>query len=156
VAFSVMLEVGVAAGISAGVGNWWLMRRSVASGPKPKPKAKKAAKPKPKVFGDGEARRPLPGHWLDATECDTQPIPVVRDDWTDEHDSAGTFADVAPVAPAEKPPRRIPRALRRRPVEKAPEAAPAPRRDIVDENDDRGGHVIYMDPYAWDRDAERD
>lgn len=158
VAFSVTLEVGVAAGISAGVGNWWLMRRSVASGPKPKAKPKKAAKPKPKpkVFGDGEARRPLPGHWLDATECDTQPIPVVRDDWTDEHDSAGTFADVAPVAPAEKPPRRIPRALRRRPVEKAPEAAPAPRRDIVDENDDRGGHVIYMDPYAWDRDAERD
>jgi hypothetical protein len=28
----------------------------------------------------------------------------------------------------------------------------AERRDIVDETDDRDGHVIYVDPYAWDRD----
>ena len=162
VAFSVTLEVGVAAGITAGVGNWLLARRSVARAAAATPKAAPAKKARPaarkarpisRVFGKkgDESPRPLPGHWLDATECDTQPIPVVRDDWTDEHASAGTFSDVP--APAARRPRRLPR-LRRpaaKPAEPA-EPAPRPRRDIVDETDDRGGHVIYMDPYAFDRD----
>ncbi len=162
VAFSVTLEVGVAAGITAGVGNWWLMRRAVAVAPaasgqgaaKPKAAARKAVKPIARAFGEViESRRPLPGHWLDATECDTQPIPVIRDDWTDEHASAaGTFADVGTAA--KKPARRLPKALLKKPAEKPAEKTvePPPRRDIVDENDDRGGHVIYVDPYAWDRD----
>jgi len=169
VAFSVTLEVGVAAGITAGVGNWLMARRSVAASAaaapqaapkkkgaagkaaakKAKPAARKTAKPISRVFGKAdEPPRPLPGHWLDATECDTQPIPVVRDDWVDEHASAGTFSDVP--APAPRKPRRLPKL--RRPAAKTPEPAPPPRRDIVDETDDRGGHVIYMDPYAWDRD----
>jgi hypothetical protein len=78
-----------------------------------------------------EARSTLPGHWLDATECDTQPIPVIRDDWQDEHASAAV--ESPPKAHRPEPPR-------------------PPRRDIVDESDDKGGHVIYVDPYAWDRD----
>lgn len=78
--------------------------------------------------------RPLPGHWMDATEADTQPIPVIRDDWQDEHASAAaeTLAQARP-----------------RP---SPEGPPRSRKDIVDESDDKGGHVIYVDPYAWDRD----
>ncbi|MEV5413971.1 DUF6350 family protein [Thermopolyspora sp. NPDC052614] len=169
VAFSVALEVGVAAGITAGVGNWWLMRRSVAvvlvpsaaksKAAKPKAGARKAVKPIARAFGEvAESRRPLPGHWLDATECDTQPIPVIRDDWADEHASAaaGTFSDVG--TPVKKMARRLPRSLLKKGPEKGPEKAagkgaePPPRPDIIDENDDRGGHVIYMDPYAWDRD----
>jgi hypothetical protein len=70
---------------------------------------------------------------MDATECDTQPIPVVRDDWTDEHASAAADTFTEPRRKRAEPPR-------------------PPRRDIVDESDDRGGHVIYVDPYAWDRD----
>lgn len=131
VALSVCLEVGVAAGISAGLANWWLLnRRPSMKTPAPVAKAGAAlAKVASKVgFAESDAR-PLPGHWMDATEADTQPIPVIRDDWQDEHASAA--AETA-AAKAEPP----------RPV----------RRDIVDESDDRGGHVIYVDPYAWDRD----
>lgn len=138
VALSVSLEVGVAAGISAGLANWWLLNKA-ARGPMvrrldtaaaPVRKAGAAiAKVAGKVgFADSDAR-PLPGHWMDATEADTQPIPVIRDDWQDEHASA---AAQAPAAESQPP----------RPV----------RKDIIDESDDRGGHVIYVDPYAWDRD----
>jgi hypothetical protein len=79
--------------------------------------------------------RPLPGHWMDSTEADTQEIPVIRDDWQDEHASAEseTLAQT-----------------RTRPD--GPEPVRPQRKDIVDESDDRGGHVIYVDPYAWDRD----
>ncbi|MFI6394642.1 DUF6350 family protein [Nonomuraea sp. NPDC050547] len=136
VALSICLEVGVAAGISAGVANWLLLNRKAR---KPLDKAatpvRKAgavlAKAASKV-GLAEAdARPLPGHWMDATEADTQAIPVIRDDWQDEHASAAG-ADTAPH-------------IRREPDR-------PPRRDIIDESDDRGGHVIYIDPYAWDRD----
>jgi hypothetical protein len=128
VALSVTLEVGVAAGISAGLGNWWLISRRARLGITAIPMIR-VRRPEPKV-----GQRPLPGHWLDAADCDTQPIPVIRDDWTDEHASAAaeSFAQVS--APGKRDP------------------GPAPRRDIVDETDDRGGHVIYVDPYAWDRD----
>ncbi|GAA0923428.1 cell division protein PerM [Nonomuraea longicatena] len=135
VALSVALEVGVAAGISAGLANWLLLSR------KARAPLDRAAAPVRKVgaalsraagrvgLAESDAR-PLPGHWMDATEADTQPIPVIRDDWQDEHASAAG----PDTAPHVRPP------------------APPPRKDIVDESDDRGGHVIYVDPYAWDRD----
>jgi hypothetical protein len=146
VALSVTLEVGVAAGISAGIANWWLISRKPAAPPEPVRKAgaviTKAAR---RVrTGDGNARV-LPGHWLDATEADTQPIPTIRDDWTDEHAAAAadTFDDMRAGGPRAAAERRAPSA---RPDNPRPQ-----RKDIVDESDDRGGHVIYVDPYAWDR-----
>ncbi|MFB9681465.1 cell division protein PerM [Streptosporangium vulgare] len=148
VMLSVTLEVGVAAGIAAGLANWWLIFRGhstavtkaaakVGTATAPVRKAgvkiaKAAASAAGKVgFAEPEELQKLPGYWLDATECDTQPIPVIRDDWEDEHASAA----------AENPQKT------RRPDPPRP-----PRRDIVDETDDKGGHVIYVDPYAWDRD----
>ncbi|OUC95205.1 DUF6350 family protein [Streptosporangium minutum] len=148
VMLSVTLEVGVAAGISAGLANWWLIFRGqntavtkaaakvgTATAPVRKAGAKiaKAAGTVAGKVGLAEPDGPcaLPGHWLDATECDTQPIPVIRDDWEDEHASAA--AENPPKTRDREPPR-------------------PPRRDIVDESDDKGGHVIYLDPYAWDRD----
>ncbi|WP_189234970.1 cell division protein PerM [Planomonospora parontospora] len=148
VMLSVTLETGVAAGISAGLANWWLIFRGhntavtraaakAASAAAPVRKAgAKLAMAAGSVTGraraaDADEHRALPGHWLDATECDTQPIPVIRDDWEDEHASAAS----------EKPQRN-----------RRPEPPRPPRRDIVDETDDKGGHVIYVDPYAWDRD----
>ncbi|MBB2909565.1 hypothetical protein FHS43_000811 [Streptosporangium becharense] len=147
VMLSVTLEVGVAAGISAGLANWWLIFRGqntavtkaaakVGTATAPVRKAgvklaRAAGSMASRVgFAEPEELSKLPGHWLDATECETQPIPVIRDDWEDEHASAV----------AENPPK--PR----------PEPPRPPRRDIVDETDDKGGHVIYLDPYAWDRD----
>ncbi|MEV4182109.1 cell division protein PerM [Streptosporangium canum] len=148
VMLSVTLEVGVAAGISAGLANWWLIFRGqntavtkaaakVGTATAPVRKAgAKIAKAAGTVAGKVGLAEPdsscmLPGHWLDATECDTQPIPVIRDDWEDEHASAA--AENPPKTRDREPPR-------------------PPRRDIVDESDDKGGHVIYLDPYAWDRD----
>lgn len=149
VMLSVTLEVGVAAGIAAGLANWWLIFRGhnaavtkaaakvgTATAPVRKASvklARAAGSVASKVgFAESEeARSTLPGHWLDATECDTQPIPVIRDDWQDEHASAAV--ESPPKAHRPEPPR-------------------PPRRDIVDESDDKGGHVIYVDPYAWDRD----
>ncbi|MFC7645132.1 DUF6350 family protein [Streptosporangium lutulentum] len=149
VMLSVTLEVGVAAGIAAGLANWWLIFRGhntavtkaaakvgTATAPVRKASVKiaKAAGSVASKVGladSEEARSTLPGHWMDATECDTQPIPVIRDDWQDEHASAA----------AESPPKTS-----------RPEPPRPPRRDIVDESDDKGGHVIYVDPYAWDRD----
>ncbi|MDH2423891.1 DUF6350 family protein [Sphaerisporangium sp. TRM90804] len=144
VALSVALEVGVAAGISAGLANWWLMYRG-ARAPAPVWRAgeaivKAAAKVKPAAAPAGG----LPGHWMDATEADTQPIPVVRADWSDEHASAVETFDPAPG------PRRA--AASRAAAGRAGAPGAGTRRDIVDETDDRGGHVIYVDPYAWDRD----
>ncbi|MER7501095.1 DUF6350 family protein [Nonomuraea pusilla] len=140
VALSVALEVGVAAGISAGVTNLLLLNRRARvpldKAAAPVRKAGAALAKAASKVGLAEADpRPLPGHWMDATEADTQPIPVIRDDWQDEHASAEaeTLAQARP-----------------RPV--APEGPRPPRKDIVDESDDRGGHVIYVDPYAWDRD----
>jgi len=174
VAFSVTLEVGIAAGISAGVANWWLMRRSAAvsavasavgSAAAPKAVAAVRAPAEPGEPSDGRTRpltrlfrrrepsRPLPGHWLDAAECETQPLPKRRAGRADEDAAAGAFGDVTPADGPARRPRRLPGIPRRRRVEKAePAPRPTPRRDIVDETDDRGGHVIYMDPYAWDRD----
>ncbi|WP_157252404.1 DUF6350 family protein [Nonomuraea typhae] len=135
VALSVCLEVGVAAGISAGVANWLLLSRkaskplNAAAAPVRKAGAVLAKAASKVGLAEADAR-PLPGHWMDATESDTQPIPVIRDDWQDEHASAAAGPDTAPHV---RPPR-------------------PPRKDIVDESDDRGGHVIYIDPYAWDRD----
>ncbi|WP_068921297.1 cell division protein PerM [Planobispora rosea] len=154
VMLSVTLETGVAAGISAGLANWWLMFRGqhpavvkaaakvgTATAPVRKAGVKlaKAAGSVASKAGFAEAgdSRVLPGHWLDATECDTQPIPVIRDDWEDEHASAAAEARGKTSGKAPRP----------RPEEPRP-----PRRDIVDETDDKGGHVIYLDPYAWDRD----
>ncbi|GII90881.1 cell division protein PerM [Sinosporangium siamense] len=138
VMLSVTLEVGVAAGISAGITNWWLMSRRRASLATPVRKAGAAiAKVAGRVgLADQEEPKALPGHWMDATECDTQPIPVIRDDWTDEHDAA-THQTLAEPRPK---------------TWKKPEPPRPPRRDIVDESDDKGGKVIYLDPYAWDRD----
>ncbi|WP_229789056.1 cell division protein PerM [Thermopolyspora flexuosa] len=170
VAFSVTLEVGIAAGISAGVANWWLMRRSAAvsaAEPAAAPKAVAAVRapaepvepsdgrtrPLARLFRRREPSRPLPGHWLDATECETQPLPKRRAGRADEDAAAGAFGDVTPADGPARRPRRLPGIPRRRRAEKAePAPRPTPRRDIVDETDDRGGHVIYMDPYAWDRD----
>ncbi|MFI6293238.1 DUF6350 family protein [Nonomuraea sp. NPDC050790] len=138
VALSVCLEVGVAAGISAGVANWLLLNRKArkpldrAATPVRKAGAVLARAASKVGLAEADAR-PLPGHWMDATEADTQEIPVIRDDWQDEHASAAG-PDTAPH------------------VRYAPERPP--RRDIVDESDDRGGHVIYVDPYAWDRDRD--
>ncbi|MEV4069460.1 DUF6350 family protein [Nonomuraea fuscirosea] len=141
VALSVAIEVGVAAGISAGVTNLLLInkraRTPLDKAAAPVRKAGAAiAKAASKVGLAESDPRPLPGHWMDATEADTQEIPVIRDDWQDEHASAEaeTLAQARP-----------------RPPEPEPAARP-PRKDIVDESDDRGGHVIYVDPYAWDRD----
>ncbi|MFI7417640.1 DUF6350 family protein [Nonomuraea sp. NPDC049684] len=142
VALSVALEVGVAAGISAGVANLLLLNKK-ARAPLDKAAApvRKAgaaiAKAASKVGLAESDPRPLPGHWMDATEADTQEIPVIRDDWQDEHASAEaeTLAQARP-----------------RPAEPSGGPARPPRKDIVDESDDRGGHVIYVDPYAWDRD----
>ncbi|WP_113705003.1 DUF6350 family protein [Nonomuraea lactucae] len=139
VALSVAIEVGVAAGISAGVTNLLLLNRRARApldkAAVPVRKAGAAIARAASKVGLAEAdARPLPGHWMDATEADTQPIPVIRDDWQDEHASAE--AETRAQA-------------RSRPVA---EGRGTPRRDIVDESDDRGGHVIYVDPYAWDRD----
>ncbi|MEO3886086.1 DUF6350 family protein [Nonomuraea sp. B5E05] len=141
VALSVALEVGVAAGISAGVTNLLLLnkraRTPLDKAAAPVRKAGAAlAKAASKVGLAESDPRPLPGHWMDATEADTQEIPVIRDDWQDEHASAAaeTLAQ-----------------SRSRVPEPGPDTRP-PRKDIVDESDDRGGHVIYVDPYAWDRD----
>ncbi|MEV4168541.1 DUF6350 family protein [Nonomuraea sp. NPDC049709] len=141
VALSVAIEVGVAAGIAAGVTNLLLLnKRARAPLDKAAAPVRKAgaaiAKAASKVGLAESDPRPLPGHWMDATEADTQEIPVIRDDWQDEHASAEaeTLAQARPRPPE-------------------PEAgARPPRKDIVDESDDRGGHVIYVDPYAWDRD----
>ncbi|TDC04192.1 hypothetical protein E1267_23635 [Nonomuraea longispora] len=142
VALSVALEVGVAAGISAGVTNLLLInkraRTPLDKAAAPVRRAGAAlAKAASKVGLAESDPRPLPGHWMDATEADTQEIPVIRDDWQDEHASAAaeTLAQSRSRAP-----------------EPRPEDARPPRKDIVDESDDRGGHVIYVDPYAWDRD----
>ena len=138
VALSVGLEVGVAAGISAGVANLLLLNRKArapldkAAAPVRKAGAAIARAAGKVGLAESDAR-PLPGHWMDATEADTQAIPVIRDDWQDEHATAEaeTLSQVRPaLAHGERP----------------------PRKDIVDESDDRGGHVIYVDPYAWDRD----
>ncbi|MEV6986566.1 DUF6350 family protein [Sphaerisporangium sp. NPDC051017] len=133
VALSVALEVGVAAGISAGLTNWWLMYHAARAEPAPVRRAGEAIAKVASVAARGRpAAPPAPepsGHWMDATECDTGPIPVIRADWSDEHGSATTAPSTSPRA-----------------------KTPPPRRDIVDESDDRGGHVIYVDPYAWDRD----
>ncbi|WP_214327012.1 cell division protein PerM [Nonomuraea sediminis] len=137
VAVSVALEVGVAAGISAGVTNLLLLNRR-ARAPLDKAAAPvraagaAIARAASKVGLAESDAKPLPGHWMDATEADTQPIPVIRDDWQDEHASAASL-DTDPETRPE--PRE-------------------PRKDIVDESDDRGGHVIYVDPYAWDRDRD--
>ncbi|MDX3109476.1 cell division protein PerM [Nonomuraea angiospora] len=138
VALSVAVEVGVAAGISAGVANLLLLnkraRTPLDKAAAPVRKAGAAiAKAASKVGLAESDPRPLPGHWMDATEADTQEIPVIRDDWQDEHASAEaeTLAQARP---------------------RLPEPDRPPRKDIVDESDDRGGHVIYLDPYAWDRD----
>ncbi|MFG3435776.1 DUF6350 family protein [Nonomuraea sp. NPDC047897] len=139
VAVSVALEVGVAAGISAGVTNVLLLNRRARApldkAAAPVRRAGAAIARAASKVGLAEAdARPLPGHWMDATEADTQPIPVIRDDWQDEHASAEaeTLAQARPRPPTG--------------------GRAEPRRDIVDESDDRGGHVIYLDPYAWDRD----
>ncbi|MFI7618746.1 DUF6350 family protein [Nonomuraea terrae] len=140
VALSVALEVGVAAGISAGVTNLLIINKRArvpldkAAAPVRKAGAA-LAKAASRVGLAESDPRPLPGHWMDATEADTQEIPVIRDDWQDEHASAEaeTLAQARPQAPE-------------------PEPGRPPRKDIVDESDDRGGHVIYLDPYAWDRD----
>ncbi|MEO3799034.1 DUF6350 family protein [Nonomuraea sp. B1E8] len=143
VALSVALEVGVAAGISAGVTNLLLLnkraRTPLDKAAAPVRKAGAAlAKAASKVGLAESDPRPLPGHWMDATEADTQEIPVIRDDWQDEHASAAaeTLAQSRSRVPEPGP---------------GPDTRP-PRKDIVDESDDRGGHVIYVDPYAWDRD----
>ncbi|QYC38610.1 hypothetical protein Nocox_04915 [Nonomuraea coxensis DSM 45129] len=142
VALSVALEVGVAAGISAGVTNLLLLskraRTPLDKAAAPVRKAGAAIAKAASKVGLAEADpRPLPGHWMDATEADTQEIPVIRDDWQDEHATAEaeTLAQARP-----------------RPPEPAPDPSRPARKDIVDEFDDRGGHVIYVDPYAWDRD----
>jgi len=139
VALSVALEVGVAAGISAGVTNLLLLNRKARApldrAAAPVRKAGAAIAKAASKVGLAEAdARPLPGHWMDATEADTQQIPVIRDDWQDEHASAAaeTLSQARPRPPMDQ--------------------AVPPRKDIVDESDDRGGHVIYLDPYAWDRD----
>ncbi|MDA0636005.1 DUF6350 family protein [Nonomuraea sp. MCN248] len=139
VALSVALEVGVAAGISAGVTNLLLLnRRARAPLDKAAAPVRKAgaaiARAAGKVGLAESDTRPLPGHWMDATEADTQPIPVIRDDWQDEHATAAaeTLAQARPRAPLDQ--------------------SRSSRKDIVDESDDKGGHVIYVDPYAWDRD----
>ncbi|NUR84328.1 MAG: hypothetical protein HOY71_09610 [Nonomuraea sp.] len=136
VAVSVAMEVGVAAGISAGVANLLILNRKARA---PLDKAAAPVKAAGAAIARAASRvglaeaeaKPLPGHWMDATEADTQPIPVIRDDWQDEHATAAPAADTAPQTRPEPRPRR---------------------KDIVDESDDRGGHVIYVDPYAWDRD----
>ncbi|MFG1698161.1 DUF6350 family protein [Nonomuraea sp. NPDC049309] len=142
VALSVALEVGVAAGISAGVTNLLLLnkraRKPLDKAAAPVRKAGAALARAASKVGLAESDpRPLPGHWLDATEADTQEIPVIRDDWQDEHASAEaeTLAQARP-----------------RPAGPDPSGPRPPRKDIVDESDDKGGHVIYVDPYAWDRD----
>ncbi|GAA1759921.1 cell division protein PerM [Nonomuraea bangladeshensis] len=142
VALSVALEVGVASGISAGVTNLLLLskraRTPLDKAAVPVRKAGAAIAKAASKVGLAEADpRPLPGHWMDATEADTQEIPVIRDDWQDEHATAEaeTLAQARPRLP-----------------EPGPEGSRPVRKDIVDEFDDRGGHVIYVDPYAWDRD----
>ncbi|MEZ7129105.1 DUF6350 family protein [Nonomuraea sp. AD125B] len=142
VALSVALEVGVASGISAGVTNLLLLskraRTPLDKAAVPVRKAGAAIAKAASKVGLAEADpRPLPGHWMDATEADTQEIPVIRDDWQDEHATAEaeTLAQARPRLP-----------------EPGPEGSRPVRKDIVDESDDRGGHVIYVDPYAWDRD----
>src|SRR5690606_5053632 len=144
VVLSVTLEVGVAAGMAAGVSNWWLIFRASRGHASALARLGTAAAPVRKAgaalarvagkVGLAEPVEPskLPGHWLDATEAETQPIPVVRDDW---------MTDPASAAAETALPGRG-RSAADRP----------PRRDIVHETDDRGGHAIYVDPYAWDRD----
>ncbi len=168
VALSVALEVGVAAGISAGLANWWLVFHG-ARVPAPAP-VRKAGDAIVKVASKVKLSTPpatgrLPGHWMDATEADTQPIPVIRADWADEHASAAaeTFEPVPGKTPAGKGPATGKGPAKKGPAGTRPAAAKGradgkreeprpPRRDIVDESDDRGGHIIYVDPYAWDRD----
>ncbi|WP_417765081.1 DUF6350 family protein [Sphaerisporangium dianthi] len=167
VALSVTLEVGVAAGISAGLANWWLVFHGARVEAAP---VRRAGDAIAKVAGKVKLAAPvvtgeLPGHWMDATEADTQPIPVIRADWSDEHASAAAepFDPVLSGGPAAKAPRSgkgatggggpgagaaASKARGARREEPRP-----PRRDIVDESDDRGGHIIYVDPYAWDRDS---
>jgi len=131
VALSVCLEVGIAAGISAGVANWWLSRQGARAG-RLAP-VLKAGQALARAAGKaGLEARTTPGHWMDATECDTQAIPVIRDDWQDEHASAAAETMAQARAQHREEPRE-------------------PRRDIIDESDDKGGHVIYVDPY-WDKD----
>ena len=103
VALSVGLEVGVAAGISAGVANLLLLNRRARApldkAAVPVRKAGAAIARAASKVGLAEAdARPLPGHWMDATEADTQAIPVIRDDWQDEHASAAaeTLAQTLP------------------------------------------------------------
>jgi hypothetical protein len=159
VALSVALEVGVAAGISAGLANWWLIsRRPVAPEPVRKAGAAiaKASAPITRAAGPiarmaalvrpaSRRAKALPGHWMDATEAETQPIPVIADEWTDEHAAAAAETFAAVRTKRQEQPERPERP-------KAPQRVRPPRKDIVDESDDRGGHVIYLDPYAWDRD----
>ncbi|GIH70400.1 cell division protein PerM [Sphaerimonospora thailandensis] len=138
VALSVTLEVGVAAGISAGLANWWLISRRPAVAPEPVRKAGAAiTKAARRVRPHDRNARVLPGHWMDGTEADTQPIPVIKDDWPDEHAAAAaeTFGGRDDSV---------------RQHDKQHDTR-GDRKDIVDESDDRGGHVIYMDPYPWER-----
>jgi hypothetical protein len=150
VALSVTLEVGVAAGISAGLANWWSRYHSDRSAPAPvrmasEVLAKAASRIKPPSGG-------LPGHWMDATEADTRPIPAIRADWTDEHTTSGPAPRVPrPARPLSTAPPSPPEGGAEQPG--TPPRGVSSRRDIVDETDDRGGHVIYVDPYAWDRDS---
>ncbi|WP_248965505.1 cell division protein PerM [Sphaerisporangium perillae] len=163
VALSVTLEVGVAAGISAGLTNWWLVFHGAGVPATPVRRAgevivRVASKVKPAA---PPVTSELPGHWMDATEADTQPIPVIRADWTDEHASAAVESLEPPPAkglrtgkaPGGKSQAGAGAAAGKdRAAAKREEPRP-PRRDIVDESDDRGGHIIYLDPYAWDRDS---
>jgi hypothetical protein len=152
VALSVTLEVGVAAGISAGIANWWLISRRPAAPPEPVRKAGAViAKAASRVRLAERNPRVLPGHWLDATESDTQPIPVIKDDWADEHAAATAETFDGMGTGGARPGERRPQPPRRGQPPQRTEPRP-PRKDIVDESDDRGGHVIYVDPYAWDRD----
>ncbi|MFC4590547.1 cell division protein PerM [Sphaerisporangium corydalis] len=181
VALSVALEAGVAAGISAGLANWWLMFHGAAVPAVASVPVRKAGDAIVKVASKVKlavppiAREPS-GHWMEATEADTRPIPVIRADWADEHASAAAEAaepGAAKGRPGKGPatgrglagkgladkdkskdkgrPGTRPAAGKGRADPKREEPRP-PRRDIVDESDDRGGHIIYVDPYAWDRD----
>ncbi|GII75581.1 hypothetical protein Sru01_05630 [Sphaerisporangium rufum] len=147
VAVSVGLEAGVAAGISAGLANWWLIFHGaqVITPVRGAAVIAKVAEVAGRVRPAAPPAAPPSRHWMDAAEDDTRPIPVIRADWADEHTLAEGAGD-----PGRPPRPGVARPGAARPAKARP--AGPPRRDIVDETDDRGGHVIYVDPYAWDRD----